>query len=308
VGGLAVLAATVLRLARRDVSAPRTAVWRAYSPQAALSSGVLLATGLYEAGRHIPSLDGVTTGSYGKAVLAKVVLFAAAIGLAGVNTLRVNPGLADRIPSLHGRVAPAEERPDRLALTVRIEAALLVVAVLAAGVLTSVPTSREVALATRPAVPHAENVDGLFVTVEAVPDGPGQRRIVVRSNPTILPETAPVLAVDTDVTDPDGRTEQLALTALDGGRFEGAIPASETGRWTIDLRLHRQALPDTVVSTSWQQSATADQLPHSLRTLTGLLAMLILAALAAAGIILRRRRTPPSTPTRPHPTLERSMS
>ncbi len=307
-GGLAVLAVTVLRAARRDAAPPRPGVWRAYSPRAALASGVLLATGLYQAGQYVPSLGSLDSGLYGKAVVVKVVLFGAAIALAGINTLLVNPGLAARVPGLAGHVGSSEDSPRRFTRAVAAEVAVLVVAMLAAGVLTSVPTTREVALATRPAVPHAENVDGLFVTVEAVPEGPGERRIVVRAQPTVLPVTAPVFSVEAAVTGPDGRAEQATLTAIEDGRYEGSVAAPETGRWSVQLRLHRQAHPDTVVSTTWEQSATADQLPQALRTLTGVLAMLILAALAAAAIILRRRRTSPGEPVRPHPTRERSMS
>jgi len=231
-----------------------------------------------------------------------------ALALAGVNTLLVNPDLVARWPGLRARLPQGDDRRRTFARTVSVEVAVLVAAVLAAGVLTSVPTSREVAVATRPAVPHVENVDGMFVTVEAVPAGPGQRRIVVRAVPTVLPEQAPVVAVEADVTAPGGALETVALEPVDQARYEGALPTEAAGSWTATLRLHRQAHPDTVVSTSWKQSATPDQLPSTLRTLTGLAALLILLALAATGILLRRRRTPPSDPTRPHPTFERSLS
>ncbi len=187
-----------------------------------------------------------------------------------------------------------------------IEAVVLGMAVLAAGVLTSVPTSREVAVATRPAVPHVENADGMFVTVEAVPDGPAQRRIVVRAVPTVLPERAPVTGVEADVVAPGGRLESIALEPVDERRFEGSLPTESAGTWSTTLRLHRQAHPDTVVSTTWEQSANADQLSSTLRTVTGLAALLILLALAVGVLLLGRRRTPPSDPsqTPPHARAE----
>jgi copper transport protein len=309
-GGLAVLAVTVLRVLRRGPDeAPDTGVWRAYSPRAAVASAVLLATGLYEAGRHVPLAESLTDTIYGQAVLVKAALLAGALALAGVNTLLVNPDLSARWPRLRARLPEGDGVRRTFVRTVTAEAAVLVVAVLAAGVLTSVPTSREVAVATRPAVPHVENVDGLFVTVEAVPAGPGQRRIVVRAVPTVLPEQAPVIGAEADVAAPRGAVETVALAPIEGSRFEGSLPTEDVGAWSATVRLHRQAHPDTVVSTGWEQSATPDQLPPTLRTLTGLAALLILVALAAAGILLlRRRRTPPSDPTRPHPTLERSPS
>ncbi len=315
-GGLVVLAAVLLtRRNRRGPAAQvgsaggsRGGVWRAYSPRAAVASGVLLATGLYEAGRHVPSVDALGSGLYGRAVVAKALLFAVAIGLAAVNTSFVHPRLVEGLPGLRGLVPVTERAPRRFPHTLVLEAGVLVAAVLAAGLLTSVPTAREVALATRPALPHSENVDGLFVTVEAVPDGPGQRRLVVRAEPTVLPEQAPVYAADATVVGPDGTTETLALPAADGGQLEGSVPTDRAGHWSAELRLHRQAAPDTTVSTSWEQSATADQLPHTLRTLTGLLALSVLAAMVLTGLLLRRRRTPPDAPAQSNPTLERSMS
>jgi copper transport protein len=314
VGGLAVLAVSVLRWWRRrsraaDPVAPDSGVWRAYSPRAAVASVVLLATGLFEAGRHVPTTESLTTTLYGRALLVKVLLFAAALAAAGVNTLLVNPDLASRWPALRSRLPRDRDTALRMFVrTVSVEVALLVTAVLAAGVLTSVPTSREVAVATRPAVPHVENVDDEFVTVEAVPDGPGRRRLLVHVVPTVLPEVAPVYAVEALVGAPGQAARTVALKAEESGRFEATLPTEVAGTWSVQLRLHRQAHPDTVVSTTWEQSATPDQLPHTLRTLTGLLAFLILAALVATLIILRRRRTPPGDPARPHPTLERSMS
>ncbi|MEZ5093761.1 copper resistance CopC/CopD family protein [Nocardioides sp.] len=309
VGGLAVLATTVLRVFRRGsadpAARPDSGVWRAYSPRAAVASAVLVATGLYEAGRHLPTVDSFTSTLYGRAVLLKMLLVVAALAVAGFNTLLVNPDLAARWPAVRARLPQGDDVRRTFWRTVSLEAIVLVVAVLAAGVLTSVPTSREIAVATRPAVPHVENVDGMFVTVEAVPSGEGQRRIVVRAVPTVLPAVAPIVAVEADVVAPDQQTTTVPLEQIDEGRYEGSLPTETPGRWSTTLRLHRQAHPDTVVSTTWQQSATPDQLPHTLRTLTGLAALLILFALVVAGFTLRRRRTPPGDPARPHPTLER---
>ena len=189
VGGLAVLAVTVLRAlrSRPGRGASRPGVWRAYSPRAALASGVLLATGLYEAGRHVPTREPGRHALRPRRSWSRTLLLVGALALAGVNTLLVNPDLVLAMARSAGRLPRGDDgrRPSCAPWT--IEVVVLGVAVLAAGVLTSVPTSREVAVATRPAVPHVENTDGMFVTVEAVPDGPAQRRIVVRAVPTVLP-------------------------------------------------------------------------------------------------------------------------
>ena len=74
-GGLLVLA-VVLRpvalLGHDERGGTALAAWRAFSPVAAVSSGVLLATGLYEAGAHVETWAALFRGVYGPAVLAKV--------------------------------------------------------------------------------------------------------------------------------------------------------------------------------------------------------------------------------------------
>ena len=88
--------------------------------------------------------------------------------------------------------------------------------------------------------------------------------------------------VEADVSRPAvGRASRSSPSTRHASK--GSLPTEAAGSWSTTLRLHRQAHPDTVVSTTWEQSATADQLSPTLRTFTGLAALLILVALTAAG-------------------------
>ena len=98
-GGLVVLALCLIPLlrhreARRTILA---SAWRSFSPMAALATVVLVATGLYEAGLHVPDLSFVASTVYGTVVAGKLVLVAVALVLGGINTLLVNPRLAARV-------------------------------------------------------------------------------------------------------------------------------------------------------------------------------------------------------------------
>ena len=113
VGGLIVLAVCLLPSMRRDAAARRSIVggaWRAFSPIAAIATVVLFATGLYEAGRHIPDPAALTATAYGSAAAAKGILMMAALAIAGLSTLIVNPRLA-------GRMGHMLRTADRVAAT-----------------------------------------------------------------------------------------------------------------------------------------------------------------------------------------------
>ena len=302
-GGLVVLALCVLPLMRRepDLRGPVLAtVWRTYSPMAAAASVVLLATGLYEAGRHVPDLGTVTTTVYGGAVAGKVLLVAAALAMAGINTLLVNPGLAARVGGAIGRPAgwaPVSLR--RFTTVVAAEALLLAVAVGAAALATSVPTARETVRAGEVTAPHDDHVNGMFITVEAVPAGPDLSRLVVRARSTVLPEPAPVDAVGARLVGPGGGSTSVILREVEPGRYEGEATATAPGDWTATVAVERAGLPDSVTQARWSVADPASARARPLEVATTVLAALLLLVLAGAAGIRGRRRDPPPSPAPP---------
>jgi copper transport protein len=258
---------------------------------AALSAGVLAATGLYLAGRHVQSLSTVSASTYGTAVLAKSLLLAVALGIAAYNTLVVNPALADRV--LGRRVA---WRPDRrrLATTATVEAAVLVTAVAVAALMTTVPTAKEVARADVLYAPAHATVDGLFVTFEAVPTGPSQR-ILVRVEPVIRPVADPVTGVQVGIAGPsapgtaaDGAA--VVLRKTEEGRYEGSLPAAPDGDWQAQLVLNRVWSDDVVLAVPW--SSGTGHPTTGLERATSALALLLLAGMASVLALVAARRRP----------------
>jgi copper transport protein len=306
-GGLAVLVACVGPLLRSGTSRTRTlgAVWRTFSPLAAVSSVVLLATGLYEAGRQLPDLSATTSTLYGAAVAAKTALVVGALALAAANTLVVHPRVAARVqrglpPRLSGLVG--RRAAGSMAATVLAETVVLAIAVLLAAVLVTSPTAREEINARQPTTVHVERVDGLFVTFEEVAAGAGSGRLIVRVRAVVRPDPAPVARVQVDLSG-RGEHRSVALEEVAPGRYEARTAEPGPGRWTAALRLFRSGGVESTARTSWTVPARASEAAGPLRVATTSAAALLLLAL---GLVLGRwrrsgrpRAGAPGAPTSP---------
>ena len=297
-GGLAVLAVCVIPVMRRNPDARSTilaSVWRSFSPVAAVATVILLATGLYESGRNIPGLGAFGSTVYGNAVAAKVALLVLALVLASLNAALVNPWVAGRVQWVLGRPvgwAPISAR--RFPVVVFAEIAVIVIAVGAAAVLTSVPTPREIAAANVETAPHVVNVDGLFVTFEEIPAGTDRTQLVVRTHSTVKPDPGPVRGVDVTLAGPIGATSPLPLKRVEPGRYEGETDALTAGTWSGSVAIHRDGVPDAVTEARWYIPKPEGEAVRPLESLTTTLAVLLLAAVAGAIGLFRFRRAPPA--------------
>ncbi len=130
--GLLVLWASVpagRRVAVLSVVVPR------FSNVALVSVAVLLGSGIWASVLHLPLLSALWTTSYGQAILVKATLLALAMVLASVNLLRTKPRLA--AARSHPELAPSAARLLRTLISA--EALLVIAAVFAAAVLSSLP-------------------------------------------------------------------------------------------------------------------------------------------------------------------------
>jgi putative copper export protein/methionine-rich copper-binding protein CopC len=266
-------------------------IGRGFSPMAAVASVVLLATGLYQAGRHIPDLRSLTSTVYGAAVSGKTLLVVAGLALAGLNTLVVNPELAVRVGRVVRRPSWTASLPGRFRILVAAEAVVLTAAVAVAAIATTVPSSREVSAADRATAPQHATVDGLFLTVEQEPAGPGKSRMVVRVRSTVLPAPAPVEGVDVQMVGPGDSSSRFDLDRVEQGRYEQISRSPGAGRWTAWVAVRRPGLPDAVAEVHWTVAAAGVDEATPLRTATTGLAALLVAALGTGtGLAARRRR------------------
>ena len=303
VGGLVLLVLglgpVMRRGPRRQGHAIGTA-WRTFSPVAAGSTVVLVASGLYEAGRHVDSPGSVTTSAYGIALLGKALLVVVALGLAGYHTLVVNEAIAGRVGRV-GRVGRAAGRgagwrPRRrpFTSTTALEAALLVAAVGLAAVMTSVPTTKEVVAAAN-AVPNrlAETLDGVFVTFEAVDDTPGRTRLVVRAASVTKPDPGPIESVAVTLPTAGAGTRDVPLDAVEPGHWEAVTTEPAGDVWRVDVVLRRGSSPEVAAPFSWHRPTESYAAGRGFQVALTTLAVLLLLGLGATLLVLRRRRRGP---------------
>lgn len=301
VGGLAVLTLGVVPAMRRAgdpdaPSPPLVPMWRAFSSMAALTAGVVVATGLYESGRYLPGLGSVTSTSYGDALTVKVVLVAVALSFAGVNTVLVRPRAAVLVGRALGRPAGwTPVRPGRFPVVVAAEVTVLGLAVAAAAVLTSVPTARDASLTAGQPDVHSANVDGLLVTFEEVSTGSDRSRLIVRTRSTVRPEPAPVTGVTVVLIGPADGSTTVRLDPVEPGRFEAGTAALTPGAWAAVVAVERTGLPSAVTEADWTVGEPTSTAPRPLEHATTALALLLLFATVAALGVARRRDLPVDT-------------
>jgi copper transport protein len=293
-GGLTVLALCLIPAMRRnpDARGPILATaWRTFSPLAAVATVVLMATGFYESGRHLPDLHSFVSTLYGRAVTGKLLLLALALTLAGFNTLLVNPRLAAPVGRMLRRpIGWAPVSLHRFTSVVVAEVVILILAVATAALLTSAPTAREVEMVATTTAPHNANVDGLFVTIEQVPAGADQTRLIVGARSTVKPEPAPISGIDVILVAPSGTTSGVPLSPVEPDRYEAEVARLTPGAWQASVAVHRGDLPDAVTQADWTVVATSPQKALPLEVVTTILAVLLLAGLAGVVRFARRHR------------------
>jgi copper transport protein len=222
------LAALLIALPGSEAST-RTAAIRRFSTLAAVMFFVVAGTGIARALDAIASIDEMTTTAYGRILVAKISLFAAAAVCAALNRWR-------NVPS-----APLTLRP--LQRTIRWELALLAGAVLAAATLTaSAPPS-----AGRPTFALTAEGQDFATTVRArlaaASDQPGANRFVVRL--TDYDARTPVQAERVSLRfapldDPGVEPTTLGLTAAPGHSYVGSgANMSFDGRWQVVVLVER---------------------------------------------------------------------
>lgn len=306
-GSLVLLAVCLLPTMARSPQTRRRLLlgtWRDFSPLAAVSAGLLLASGLYMAGRQVPDLSALRSTLYGLAVGGKTVALVAVLAVAAQTTLVVNPGIGRRIASRLGR--PTDWTPvsrGRFPQLVLSELAILALALGLAAMMTSAPSARTRVETSAVSAPRTAAIGGLFVTFEEVPAGAGDSRIIVRASAVTRPQPGPVVAVDVLLVSPDESTSSISLRKIEEGRFEAATPSPTPGEWQAWIALVRPGVPDAVVELGWTVAPSNDDAMTSLeRVATALAAplLLVVGGLLARWLLVRRhsrgRTGPPDPP------------
>jgi uncharacterized membrane protein len=135
--------------------------------------GLLAASGIVLAGVHLPTWTALAGTPYGRWLSAKVAVFLAMLGLGGYHHLVIEPRILTAV------VDGAEDAGTvrRFRRSVRLEAALGMVALLLAAILGATPPSRAETIGPSPAFRHERTVEGVRVRLEIHPLRPGPNAI-----------------------------------------------------------------------------------------------------------------------------------
>jgi copper transport protein len=213
-----------------------------FSRVAFVSVMLLIASGTWAAVLHLPTLASLWQTSYGKALLAKVILLTGALLLAPINLLRTTP-----------RLAAAERRPDlatgAAALLRRLvsgEVVFIVAALFCAALLSSLPPpSKALALIKSGSVrvgpgPVVKTVskDGYKIAFRVSPNRaavPNAFSVEVTRNGQ--PVHADVIARFV-MLDMEMGSQEYRLREVRPGVFERSAPALVmVGHWAIDFEI-----------------------------------------------------------------------
>ncbi|MEV6415158.1 copper resistance protein CopC [Kribbella sp. NPDC051718] len=216
------------------------AVLRAFGLPAAACVSLIIASGIYLTSGVIGSVDAALVTFYGRALLAKLGVFAV-IGVLGLlNHYRLR------------RVAGPTVRHG----TLTAEVGLAIVVLGLAAVITSGQPAVEPQLVRDPAaelVPLQDSrVADLQQTLAVRPNLPGRNLVMVDVFDTRRPAPAPVQQVTVAVVDADG-TDSPAVRAerLPDGRWSVAVVLNSSGSAGIEVAVRRQGLPDAVHTYNW---------------------------------------------------------
>jgi mono/diheme cytochrome c family protein len=209
--------------------------------------GVIVATGTFQAWLEVGSWEGFVQTAYGLSVTIKIALLALMLLMGAFNLLIVRPGLART--AVAGS-ASASLLARRFALAVRGEAALALVVLLVAAILTGFSPAREELarggdLQGGP-VDRQVNANGLLARIQISPAVLGINRLAIQ-----LPGTDPAQVERVQLTftylDAELGSQPVVLprSASAPDTWETTSPLlSQAGTWQAEMLVRRSAQDD----------------------------------------------------------------
>ena len=228
----------LLLLALRHTGVPAAAIVPHFSNAALLSVALIAATGFYNAFVYVGTLEALTSTIYGRALIAKTLIFALLLALGAVNLLVLSPRLKKT-----GSTAR-----NGLTRTVPAEIVLGAILLLAVGVLAGVAPAWEALQAHREqGIIETTSVDGVDMLLRVVPGTGGENEIGLEFTDTRAGANAVAAEVLLRLTaaEMDMGTQQVETTSGEGVRYtaRGSF-FSMAGPWELEVIIRRAGFND----------------------------------------------------------------
>ncbi len=259
-----------------------------FSLLAGLSVATVMVTGVFNGLVQIPSWSAFTDTTYGKVLLAKLIIVGLLLPVAGLNALVLKPRLVAAIDGLYqdGGSSSTHERVDwtkrfqqlqrALPVAIIVELVLVIAVFASVAVLTQTSTAkgeiaqREAEQATKTEFTDVKTADDLELTLEIQPNRVGINRynLTIRHEADGSPlTTATQVRLRFRYTDPArpdivGQLAELLLRATTNvGEYEGqGSYFTQAGTWQVEAGIRRSDGDDvsrTFVVSASPSEATA---------------------------------------------------
>jgi copper transport protein len=273
VGSLIVMLITLWPLLFSKQAADRNVAvvgWRQFGGLAALSVGLLAATGLYNAARQVASLDAWIVTGYGQALAGKTLAFLG-VGLAGlINSASLHPRVAGVIRTLLRRPANAAASQRRaLPIVLLIEAGLGLAVFGLTGWLAASPPARGPEFVARPAgekspASFTQPAEDLLINFAVRPNQVGPNLISIGAFNTRRPAPAETLRVMLRLTyqDQDLGTQTLIAEPEGDDRYRiNTTALGVSGAWRAQVVVRRNGLEDSLAEFDWRVDPLTPSVP-----------------------------------------------
>lgn len=254
-GGVAVLAVCAPILAtNHDSLYSLGAVIARFSPWAMFSVFAIVLTGIVQSAGFVGSFEALFNTAYGRALLIKIALLAVLVAFGAFHQQVIAPWLQP----WRRDAERASHAGRRFRASIMAEMGVSVLMFLAVGILTSLPPSRDsavaAAVATAPVMLQSRSVDDVALTLGVSPNVAGLNQIDVRlgdrNGDPIVDVEKVILRMKSlkSLTMAMGEAE-LILYDYGGGHYVSqSSDLSMHGVWQLDVIVRRPGLADTRTS------------------------------------------------------------
>lgn len=325
--GALVMLVPLLRWGRRDFDQTQRFLYLAnafdrFSIVAGISVIAVLSTGTFNALVEVPNRSAIFDTTYGKVLLAKILLVLPLLGIAGVNAFFLKPRLVTVIDGLYQQGGAGSE-PQRetwgrqlasiqrwLPRTVLVEIGLVLAVFAAVGVLSQSSTSKgeiaadKAAAAAPSKFAQSADANGIKVTLEVSPNRAGAineytMRIQNPDGTAIDTVTQARLRFSFDEVANAVAPSEIILNRFGAGDYRGAGSYfTQAGNWRVDATVRRTGADDVahafVLPVGKQQATTnasdgsAFELPFTVLNWNEVAGAML--ALVGAAILIYRKQ------------------